>query len=217
MKAVSAWEVSVTRRLPLILAIPILISVGAAQAGAQTRYAPPAQSVGLELQAGGGYVHDSGEGPSQGAVEVGAVFWLTSHTGVGSSFVKGIGDDHFQPPEHAGDRIFLGPGGLRQTTFTVQFRGVDELGLEWNFGIGIGSVSYEYQQILTGIRRANGEIDPVTPTLLRDRSGVESIPIEVLAGHHIRGPLGVKAGFTYHLTGDMHPFNARLLASVSFR
>lgn len=172
-----------------------------------------AQTPEVELQVGGGYVRDSGEGPSVPSATAGAVLWLAQHVGIGGRFVQGIGNDHFDPPVQGGDRIFLGPGGLRLWTATVQGRWFTH-GIELNLGIGWGGHSYEHQEILTGIRRADGRIDPITPMLLSQRYGVGFIASEVLIGRRLVGPFHVKGGFTYGLAGDVHPFQPLVLFSV---
>ena len=76
----------------------------------------------LEVQLGGGYIHDSGEGPSTGAVNVGGIFWLSRNIGLGARIAAGLGDDHYRPAHIADDRTFLGPGSARQSALTLEFR-----------------------------------------------------------------------------------------------
>ena len=78
-------------------------------------------------------------------------------------------------------------------------------------GRGLGRHTYEYQQILTGIRRNDDRIDPIPPMLRRDDYGIEFIATEVLVGRRLFGPLHVKGGFTWGLTGDVHPFQPLIL------
>jgi hypothetical protein len=128
----------------------------------------------------------------------------------------GIGNDHFDPPSQAGDRIFYGPGGVRMWAVTVQGRGVSH-GIELNLGAGWGGHSYEYQETLTGIRRADGSIDPITPRPIAQRYDIGFIAFEALIGRRLVGPLHVKGGFTYGLTGDIHPFQPLVLLSLKAR
>jgi hypothetical protein len=181
-------------------------------------FSPPAlaQTLEVEVQGGAGYVHDSGEGPSVPTVAAGAVLWLTPHVGISGRYARGIGDDHFDPPVSGGDRTFFGPGGLRMWAATIEWRGFQN-GFEFNAGLGWGGHSYEYQEILTGIRRAGGSIDPITPKLLRQRYGIGMIASEVLVGHRIVGPFHLKAGFTYGLAGDVHPFQPVVVLSFKAR
>ena len=175
-----------------------------------------AQSPGVELQGGAGYVRDSGEGPSVRTASAGAVLWLTQNVGIGGRFIQGIGNDHFDPAIQAGDRIFFGPGGLRMWTATAQGRWLVH-GLEWNLGVGWGGHSYEYQETLTGIRRGDGTIDPITPTPIPQRYGTGFIASEVLVGRRLVGRLHVKGGFTYGLAGDVHPFQPLVVLTVKSR
>jgi len=169
-----------------------------------------AQERGIELQGGLGYVYDSGEGPSVPAVNLGVVGWITPGWGVGVRLTEGTVDDHYDPPHDAGDRIFLGPGDLRIWAVTSQWRGIAR-GTEVNIGVGVGGHGYRYKEILTGIRRGSAEgederIDPVRPQLLTSRSGSGFIALDLLIGRRLFGPLHVKGGFTYGLSGDLHPF-----------
>jgi hypothetical protein len=167
-----------------------------------------AQERGIELQAGAGYVRDSGEGPSVPAVNAGVVAWLTSGWGVGVRVTKGLGDEHFDPVVDGGDRIFLGPADLPAWAVTSQWRGFAG-GTEVNAGVGFGGHGYRYEEILTGIRRGDaegGRIDPTPPRFVRLRSGTGFIALDLLIGRRLRGPLHVKGGFTYGLAGDLHPF-----------
>ena len=168
-----------------------------------------AQEPGIELQSGAGYVYDSGEGPSVPAVSIGVVAWITPGWGLGVRLTDGLTDDHFNPPVEGGDRTFFGPGDLRMWSVTSQWRGVAR-GTEVNLGLGVGGHGYRYEELLTGIRRATDDdedhIDPITPRLIRMRSGSGFIAFELFVGRRLVGPLYLKGGFTYGLAGDLHPF-----------
>ena len=98
-------------------------------------------------------------------------------------------------------------------TATVQGRWLAN-GIELNVGIGWGGHSYEYQELLTGIRRGDGRIDPITPVPIPQRYGIGLIASEVLIGRRLVGPFHVKGGFTYGLAGDVQPFQPLVLVSV---
>ena len=174
-----------------------------------------AQDRGIELQGGSGYVLDSGEGPSVPAVTAGVVAWITRGWGVGVRLTEGLTDDHYDPPQDAGDRLFYGAGDLRMWTITSQWRRIAR-GTEVNIGVGVGGHGYRYEEILTGIRRGGFDderIDPIPPQLIRMRSGSGFIAFDLLVGRRLAGPVHVKGGFTYGLAGDIHPFHPLLLVA----
>ena len=175
-----------------------------------------AQTPELEVQVGAGYVGDSGEGPSVPTASAGAILWLTRNVGIAGRLLTGIGDDHFEPPTSGGDRTFLGPGSLRLWTATVEGRWSIQ-GIELNVGLGWGGHSYEYKEILTGIRRADGSIDPITPMPIHQRYRIGLIASEVFVGRPLGGAFHVKAGFTYGLAGDVRPFQPLVLLAVKTR
>jgi hypothetical protein len=94
-----------------------------------------AQQRGIELQAGGGYVFDSAEGPSVPAVNAGAVGWLTPGWGIGVRLAEGItdSDDH-----------------LRIWALTSQWRWFAR-GTEVNLGLGIGSSGWRVAGRRSGV------------------------------------------------------------------
>lgn len=198
-------EVSMNNLLALLVLLLLVSSSSSAFAQ---------QASVAEIQIGGGYVHDSGEGPSVEAVNLGAVFWLTRNLGVGGRFTSGIRDDHFNPPRDAGDRTFLGLGSLRHTAVTIELRGFEEHGIELNIGLGFSNLSFEDQTIITGVRLANGEIVPRVPVLTKERIGTGAIRTEFLVGHPLKGSIGMKGGFILDLTGDTHPFQPVVLLTL---
>ena len=171
-------------RWPVVLAMS-----GLMLASAETR----AQERGIEVQAGAGYVFDTGEGPSVPTATVGAIGWITRGWGFGARLSKGLRDDPYDPPIEIGDGFALGPGDLRIWSLTSQWRWFAG-GTEVNFGFGAGGHGYRYKRIQQGIERAGS------------RSGSGFVAFELFAGRHLRGPLYVKGGFTYGLAGDLHPF-----------
>jgi hypothetical protein len=174
-----------------------------------------AEERGVELQGGAGYVVDSGEGPSVPAVTAGVVAWITRGWGIGVRLTEGLSDDHYDPPHEGGDRLFYGPGDLRMWTITSEWRAIAR-GTEVNIGVGVGGHGFRYTEILTGIRRGDGEgerIDPIPPQLVRSRSGSALIAFDLLIGRRLFGAVHMKAGFTYALSGDIHPFHPLVLVS----
>ena len=181
-------------------------------------YGSHASAQGLQVEAQGsvGYVRDSGEGPSVPALNVAAIVWLTSRVGIGGHVVRGIGNDHFDPPIVNDDRTFLGPGGLRMWAAMFHLRG-EQRRVEFNLGVGLGGHSYEDHDVLTGIRRADETIDPITPELHRLRYATGFIASEMLIGIRLVGPVHLKGGFTYGLADDVHPFQPMMLLSIKSR
>lgn len=175
-----------------------------------------AQTPELELQGGAGYVWDSGEGPSVPSVTTGVVVWLTSHVGIAGRLVWGIGNDHYDPPIESEARIFFGPGSPRMWTATVQRRWFTH-GTELSVGVGWFGHSYEYQEIVTGILRADWSVEPLTPMLIKERSPTGSIASEFLIGRRLAGSVHIKGGFTYGLADDIHPFQPLVLFIVKAR
>ena len=172
-----------------------------------------AQERGIEFQGGAGYVHDSGEGPSVPAVNAGVIAWITRGWGMGLRLTEGLRNDHYDPPHDGGDRLFFGPGDLRMWSVTSQWRGTAR-GTEVNVGVGIGGHGYRYTEILTGIRRGpvdDDRIDPIPPQLIRTRSGSAFIAFDLLVGRRLFGTVHVKGGFTYALSGDLHPVQPLLV------
>jgi hypothetical protein len=175
-----------------------------------------AQHVGLELQLGPGYIYDSGEGPSTPTMNVGAIFWFANHIGLGGRFTLGMRDDHFQPPQQADDRTFLGPGSARQAAFTFQFRSFQGHAAELNLGLGFSQVAYQDETILIGIRRSTGEIEAISPQTVREQISTEAIRTEVFIGRNFTEHINLKGGFTFDLTGDVHPFQPMVLLGFRF-
>ena len=170
----------------------------------------------LEIQGGAGYVYDSREGPSSPAINAAMTVWLTTHTGIGVRFVKGLTDDHYDPPIVDDDRTWLGPGGLRMWSGMLQVRG-HKGRAEFNFGIGFGAHSSNDEVILTGIRRADGTIDPITPELHRLRYPTGFIALEMLTGIRLGGPFHLKGGFTYLVPFDIQPFQPMIVLAIKPR
>lgn len=193
-------------RLMFLLISPLLL------------YGPNASAQGLQVEAQGGvgYVRDSGEGPSVPAANAAAIVWLTSHTGIGVRFVQGLQDDRYDPPIVSDDRTFLGPGGLQMWSAMFQLRG-HKRRVEFNFGVGLGGHLSDDEDVLTGIRRADGTIDPITPELHRLRYSTGGIASEMLIGVRLGGPFHLKSGFTYLLSGDVHPFQPVVALAIKSR
>jgi hypothetical protein len=190
---------------PLVVAIVAL--------NAQLSFAQRAGEV--EVQVGPGYIYDAGEGPSTVALNLGGIIWFSKGVGIGGHLAAGLADDHFTSPSVASDRTFLGPGKARHSSVTLQarsFAGRNEL----EFGIGISRVSYEYQTILTGIRHAAGEVEPITPRLLREHLGNGAIRAQFLIGREVTKVLTIKAGVIVDLTEDVRPVQSVVLLSRRF-
>jgi hypothetical protein len=137
--------------------------------------AASAQARGIELHAGLGYVFDPGGGPSVPAVNPAVVAWLTPRWGIGARLTEGVGREDFEEP--IGPTV--GVGGLRMWTVTSQWRWFAR-GTEVHVGLGAGRHEYRHQ-------------------------GHGFAAIDLLVGRHVRGPLHVKAGFTFGLGWNFHP------------
>jgi hypothetical protein len=169
---------------------------------------------GVEVQAGAGYVLDTGEEPSVPAVNAGVVAWFAREWGIGVRLTEGVADDHYDPPRQGLSSTFLGPGDLRMWAITYQRRGFVR-GLEVNLGVGVGGHGFRFQYIRTGVMRADGRIDPIRPEFHNRRSGSGFMAIDLLVGRHLIGPLHVKGGFTSGLSVDLFPFQPMVI--VAFR
>jgi hypothetical protein len=148
-----------------------------------------AQDRGIELQGGVGYVLDSGEGPSVPAVNAAAVAWLTRGWGVGARLTEGLTDDDIGQS--------FAPGDLRIWAITSQWRWTPRA-FEVNAGIGAGGHGYRFKSIQTGERT-------------RSRNGSGFVALDLLVGHHLAGPVHIKGGFTFGLSGDLFPFQPVVL------
>ena len=169
------------------------------------RTAAFAQERGVEVQAGAGYVLDTGEGPSVPAVNAGVVAWFAREWGIGLRLTEGLTDDHYAPPIQSETSTFLGPGDLRMWAITYQRRGFGR-GIEVNLGVGVGGHGFRFQYIRTGARRSDGRVDPIPPEFNNRRSGSGFMAIDLLVGRRLIGPLHVKGGFISGLAGDLLPF-----------
>jgi hypothetical protein len=186
----------------VVLSVVVLFpGVAAAQSGVQ-----------LEGYAGPAYVQDSGEGSSGVALTLGGVVWLSSTVGVGANMTVDVRENH-RPSTVAGDRTFLAPANARQSAVVVQFRTVEQ-GTEVGFGVGLSHLSYDDRTIVTGIRRADGSIDPTSPRVLLERTGTEAIRMQLLIGRPVTRHVKVAGGFTYDVAGDIHPFVPMFVVSA---
>ncbi len=89
--------------------------------------------------------------------------------------------------------------------------------VEFNVGIGLGGHLSDDKDVLTGIRRADGTIDPITPEVHRLRYSTGGIASELLIGVRLRGPFHLKGGFTHLLSGDVHPFQPVVVLAIKYR
>ena len=150
-----------------------------------------AQERGIELQAGAGYVFDSGEGPSVPAATVGAIGWITRGWGMGVRLSEGLRLDRYDHRIESSLGADVGQGDLRMWSLISQWRwfaGATEV----NAGVGAGG--HGYRVLVNGER------------LVGSRRGSGFVALELMAGRRLRGPWHVKGGFTYGLAGDLHPF-----------
>jgi hypothetical protein len=77
--------------------------------------------------------------------------------------------------------------------------------------------TYEYQEIVRGVWRADGTLAPLTPRLIVESAATGSIASEFLIGKKLAGPVHMKMGFTYALTDDVHPLQPLVLVVVKAR
>jgi hypothetical protein len=96
-----------------------------------------AQDRGIELQGGGGYVFDSGEGPSVPALNGAAIAWLTRGWGLGARLTEGVTSDQ-------------GNGDLRIWALTSQWRWFGG-GTEVNLGVGVGGSGWRRHGSRSGV------------------------------------------------------------------
>ena len=160
-----------------------------------------AQERGIEVQAGGGYVFDSAEGPSVPAANAGIVAWLTHGWGIGVRLAEGLTDGRAYRAADEDEDVVRRVGDLRIWALTSQWRwfaGATEV----NAGVGVGSSGWRAKYTRAGVRTTN-------------RSGVGFLALDLLVGRRIAGPVHLKGGFNWGLMDDSHPFQPVVMVAFT--
>ena len=143
----------------------------------------------FDVEAGPGFANGSGTSPAPSlpTASFGAGLWLTNRWGLAAVHVRSIGEDRFEPPIDARDRVFAGKEALRYTRVVARYRkpvGPGDIVAGVGLVLGASYAYIDYLKTPSGLQRLGG------------RAGWGGLGLEMYFDRRVSRHVGFRAGVT---------------------
>ncbi len=164
----------------------------------------------FDVEVGPGFANGSGAenpAPSLPTASFGAGFWLTNRWGLAAVHVRSIGEDRFDPPIDAPDRVFAGKEALRYTRVVARYRkpiGPGDIVAGVGLVLGASYAYIDYLKTPSGLQRLGG------------RASWGGVGLEMYFNRRVSRYVGFRAGVTLDTGTETTVVQPVLLGIVTF-